>query len=413
MSQPAANQSLDQRRIAHLDGLRGVAILLVILFHAYARWPDRVPYGDRFAHLVVTEYGHYGVQLFFLISGFVILMTLERSATYVEFLGKRWLRLFPGMLLASALILLTAPLLSGRPSGTPTLRDALPGLTFIEPSWWAALFGSGGSLDATLPHQGYSQGVLEGTFWSLFVEVKFYVVAGALFFVLGAKRTVIVLIAAAVAFRAIIVAEKAGLLGATTLALVDILSLKHAGWFAAGAAFYLAVRDSAPVRPLRRSAWFWTGLAVAALTSAKPSALAETAALLGITGLFAASLAVPRLQRLLSVRVLLFVGFISYPLYLIHENALIALIGVLGSTSLGVLGPLLPLPALAIIVTVAWGIAAVGEPRLRCIIRALPVWFAQLFGQRSGSARGILSSSGSSTSASRSASVSRASGSSR
>lgn len=48
-------------RIDFLDGMRGVAILLVIGFHAYARYPDLMPFGNKFATFPVFQYGWLGV----------------------------------------------------------------------------------------------------------------------------------------------------------------------------------------------------------------------------------------------------------------------------------------------------------------------------------------------------------------
>jgi len=42
-----------------------------------------------------SSLGHYGVELFFVISGFVILMTLERSRTWRDFTFSRFSRLYP------------------------------------------------------------------------------------------------------------------------------------------------------------------------------------------------------------------------------------------------------------------------------------------------------------------------------
>ena len=55
-------------RIAYLDGLRGVAIAMVLLFHAYVRWPELVPYGNAYSGRPWVAYGWLGVQLFFMIS---------------------------------------------------------------------------------------------------------------------------------------------------------------------------------------------------------------------------------------------------------------------------------------------------------------------------------------------------------
>src|SRR3982750_4409760 len=114
-------------RLQFLDGLRGVAISLVVLFHAFARWPDLVGTRDATSSLFVE--GRLGVQLFFLISGYVIFMSLERTSGVLDFLWRRWLRLFPAMLAVSVLVFVTAPLFN-RPAGQPVLRDLLPGLTF-------------------------------------------------------------------------------------------------------------------------------------------------------------------------------------------------------------------------------------------------------------------------------------------
>ncbi len=153
-------------RLAYLDGLRGVAILMVLLFHAYARWPDRLPFGHDLAVSPLAQ-GWAGVELFFIISGFVIFMTLERSHSLADFAARRWRRLFPAMLAATVLIVVTAPLLPDRPQGPIGAAGVLPGLLFVDPKWWAVL-----RLDVV---------PIEGAFWSLFVEVQFYAVAGLAF----------------------------------------------------------------------------------------------------------------------------------------------------------------------------------------------------------------------------------------
>lgn len=119
---------------------------------------------------------------FFLISGFVITMSLEKCIDFGDFIFRRWLRLFPAMLIASILILITAPFFSARPFGTPYAEDLIPGLTFIEPELFRAVFHN-------------HQKLIEGAFWTLFVEVKFYIVAGLLYFTFGQKKMITALIA--------------------------------------------------------------------------------------------------------------------------------------------------------------------------------------------------------------------------
>ena len=117
-----------------------MAIILVILFHAFGRWPDLVPYGEYYAQLSIVQYGWVGVELFFIISGFVIFMTLDKSENYFSFIYKRWLRLFPAMLIVSIFIFLTAPFFYERPAGQPTLLSLLPGLIFTNPSPISKIF---------------------------------------------------------------------------------------------------------------------------------------------------------------------------------------------------------------------------------------------------------------------------------
>lgn len=331
-------------RIDFLDGLRGVAILAVAGYHAFARWPDLYPYRDAFASFPLFRFGWIGVYLFFLISGFVITMTLERGAGFGEYLFRRWLRLFPAMLIATALIYATAFAFPERPYGLPALRDILPGLTFIDPHWWA--YG----LDP-------AQRDLEGAFWSLYVEVKFYVLFGVLFFALSERAALIGLALVAVAGSRLL-----GYLGDQSVAAEYIhqaglgLGGRYFGWFLLGA---LARRAF-----VERSCRAWALVALASPLAIGwfkgPNLVPVFAAL----ALFFVALASPLAQRPLRGRALLFFGFISYPLYLIHENMLVASIVKIGATG-GVLALLSPAPGFVLLAAIAFAIAKWGEPALR------------------------------------------------
>ncbi|HHF0555610.1 TPA: acyltransferase family protein [Vibrio antiquarius] len=93
-----------KNRIVHLDAMRGIAILLVLLFHTYGRWPGHLSFVNESSDILVVKYGYLGVNLFFVISGYVILMTLDKKNSLIEFYISRWLRLFPLMFLCSLLI---------------------------------------------------------------------------------------------------------------------------------------------------------------------------------------------------------------------------------------------------------------------------------------------------------------------
>jgi len=73
----------------YLDGLRGVAILLVVLFHV---WPD------------YFSFGYVGVDIFFVISGFLITQIIftkleKNSFSFKEFYRNRIRRLFPALII--------------------------------------------------------------------------------------------------------------------------------------------------------------------------------------------------------------------------------------------------------------------------------------------------------------------------
>lgn len=81
------------KRIYELDALRGFAALAVVFFHY------TVKYNEIFTPKVMDDYvfnyGYLGVQLFFIISGFVIFMTISYVKSGFEFVYKRFVRLYP------------------------------------------------------------------------------------------------------------------------------------------------------------------------------------------------------------------------------------------------------------------------------------------------------------------------------
>ena len=297
-----------QNRISYLDGLRGIAILLVIFFHAFSRWMDVVPYGNSYSEITLFKYGYFGVHLFFIISGFVIFMTLEKCETWSIFLYKRWLRLFPAMLICSLLVFFTASIFNERPSGSPQLKDLIPGLTFIEPFFWEKL--------------GANFNSLEGAFWSLYVEFKFYLFSAFVFYFVGRR---LLIPALALCFVVYLVLEFfdslfESSLANTSFALTSYLDFKYYGWFAAGASYYMYYKTS-------NNFWFGVAMIMCILSSYifASDGVVEFIFVLMLCIIFSVALKSETLRKILSLKILLFLGFISYPLYLIHENIMISL----------------------------------------------------------------------------------------
>jgi peptidoglycan/LPS O-acetylase OafA/YrhL len=156
-------------RLEYLDGLRAVAALIVVFFHYFQRFPAYYPYPA----VPISRYlplGWIGVWLFFVISGFVISLTLHRCASLYEFAVRRFARLWPAMLLCSILTYLVLQIVPASPFPVAA-RNFLPSLTFIDPK----VFNFFGSIARPLDW-------MDGVYWSLYAEVQFYALIACVYF---------------------------------------------------------------------------------------------------------------------------------------------------------------------------------------------------------------------------------------
>lgn len=337
-----------QQRIVFLDGLRGIAILMVIFFHAFARWEDLMPYQNQFNGFHLFKYGKFGVQLFFIISGFVILMTLENCHSFSDFIYRRWLRLFPAMLICTIFIFFTAAYFPYRPSGQPNIGQLIPGLLFLDPEIIKLMF-----------NQEYM--AIEGSFWSLFVEVKFYIIAGVLFFYLGKKRMIL---SVALLFLMSTAHVK---LGQITVVpeyidtIIKSLSIEHFGWFAAGALFYEYSISN-------KKAYLIIACLIA-LLAARNYNYGFLSDGMGfsviIIMIFFLAVLNSQLTKFVEFKLFTFLGFISYPLYLLHENMMVSMIVSCGEFMPWMPQILLPLFPILFVVFLAYIIAKYLEPLLK------------------------------------------------
>ncbi|MFD4591072.1 acyltransferase family protein [Streptomyces rubiginosohelvolus] len=148
-------------RLYALDALRVMAALSVLAFHytgvdaaTAANWG--VNPRELFPWLFpVTSYGSYGVQLFFLISGFVICLSAwDRSPG--QFVRARFLRLFPAYWFSAvAAFVVWRALPDGARTG-PSISESLTNLTMLQ-------------VPLSAQH-------LVGAYWTLWVELTFYLI---------------------------------------------------------------------------------------------------------------------------------------------------------------------------------------------------------------------------------------------
>jgi peptidoglycan/LPS O-acetylase OafA/YrhL len=163
---PSAAPVFRLRHLAALDGLRGVAIILVMLFHATLYRGPR-PSG-----------GFLGVDLFFVLSGFLITALLvdewERTSGVAlrAFYARRALRLLPALFALIAVVLLAPGLFY---QSARSWRDAT--LAALHTTNWVMAYGG-------------SVGFFDHT-WSLTIEEQFYLLWPPLLVLLlslGARR---------------------------------------------------------------------------------------------------------------------------------------------------------------------------------------------------------------------------------
>src|SRR5262245_1871381 len=116
--------------VQSLDGLRGIAILLVMLFHFSDNGSDLAPSSvlvDRIFHRL-SGAGWIGVDLFFVLSGFLItgiLFDAKGTPSYFRnFYVRRALRIFPLYYVALVLLLIMPLMVQHRPVPHLAARDA-------------------------------------------------------------------------------------------------------------------------------------------------------------------------------------------------------------------------------------------------------------------------------------------------
>jgi len=282
--------------LRHVDGLRGGSVLLVVLYHA---WPDLMPGG------------FIGVDVFFVISGFLITRLILAEQTsggfrYSGFLLRRIRRLWPSFALVLAVTLgLGWTLLE--PDGLADLgRSALSAMGFVS-NWYFAL-------TTDYFNEGLAQNFLLHS-WSLAVEEQFYLVYPLVLIWLGRKQQTLIWALWAiwgVSFGAMLLqGPEAGLFFATHLRVWQLAS---------GALLWLGVSKglAGAVQAERAS---WLGLAgfvllvLIGLLMPREVFWPSAVTLLPVLG---AVLCIGFAWRGLEARWLVGLGLISYALYLWH-----------------------------------------------------------------------------------------------
>ena len=288
-------------RLYAIDGLRFLAALAVVLYHFTARWSQ--VWGDEPGHVFpeigpVVIYGVLGPELFFVISGFAILMTAwGRDVPHV--IASRLARLYPSYWIA--VIATSVLLLWIWPQGKDvSVGEALVNLTMLQ--------------------EAFGVRHVDGVYWTLWTELRFYVLM-VLFVAWGITRRRLLWVCALWPLAAQVAFElQVPWLG-------EVLVEQYAPFFAGGMLIYLMHREGRS-----RAAWLivamntalavrntvpWQMHSVSTNTVFTPDPWVLGALTAGCFALVAL-LTLSRVQRL-PWAWLMPVGALTYPLYLVHE----------------------------------------------------------------------------------------------
>lgn len=152
--QKVGSEPMASKRVNEIDLLRFLAAFSVVLFHYSFRGyaADGMSIMPYPWIAPVTKYGHFGVELFFMISGFVILMTAAGGGLQ-KFVVSRVTRLYPAFWVSCTLTFLAILAAGGHRYSASFVQYAV-NLTMMN-----------GFVDVPS---------IDGIYWSLFKEIQFY-----------------------------------------------------------------------------------------------------------------------------------------------------------------------------------------------------------------------------------------------
>lgn len=291
----------ERRRVAFADGLRGIAALWVVLFHASegGHVPHLLSALPPWMVTIVFEWGHLGVAVFFVLSGYVMSRSVAGLDTTHRFAGRfflrRLLRLSPPYYASIGFVILYGAA-KGVALGTPADSPGVPNVA---------------------AHLVYLQDILAApaisvVYWTLCIEIQFYLGFVALLVVRRWLQR-----------RGVRSADDLPWLGAVLLAFPWM-----AGWvetpvfrgsflpFWSAFVLGLLVGRAQSTRSSTQAAAF-AGLMMAAWASTGSGFLG---AALGGAALLVLGTLVPWIAAALGSAPLQFLGTVSYSLYLTHNQ---------------------------------------------------------------------------------------------
>lgn len=274
-------------RFLELDAIRGIAAIAVVFYHYTFRHLKLYPH-DLLHSQYKFAYGNLGVELFFILSGFVIFMSIQKVKNPFEFLIKRFIRLYPTYWIAAIFtgFLLFIFGLSGK---EVSISEFFVNLTMLQ--------------------YGLQIPSVDGVYWSLFHELMFYFLMAASFSVVRSKHFLL--------FSVFWLALSLGNFYYHVKGVSLLLNLSYTPLFLGGIYFY-KLNNEAKSKINTFFPIICYAVYFIIIDAHAERVFAERLIVLGFFVLF--YLNSFDLLKFIAIKPLIFLGNISYALYLVHQN---------------------------------------------------------------------------------------------
>jgi peptidoglycan/LPS O-acetylase OafA/YrhL len=317
-------------KIRELQTLRAIAIAMVSTVHftvlsVVTKDSTLYPFGNFFAPIFpLLSQGRLGVELFFMVSGFVISLTLKSSTSIGNFWTKRAVRLWVPLSLLLPLVWIVAMLSPKFAFSSSRLIDLLTSMSLIDPNLVNSVTSAPGLVHATT-----------SVTWTLWIELQFYLVASIAHFRTNSLSRSLSVLAVPMLFLALLSRTHFWLpllhggLGGIFISLTSISP--YFAWFLAGVCVHeIRSRQSVPsVGYISLYVGCWISTCLSEFSDANYFwFFIVNLSIFALFWLLAKERDIPLLQCSFLVKI----GEISYEYYLIHEAMGIALMWWIGHT---------------------------------------------------------------------------------
>lgn len=280
-------------RIEELDLFRGIAAILVILFHYTTRYQEL--YGHKMNYIINVPFGKMAVSTFFILSGFLICKSINKENSAVQFLWKRFIRMWPcyfcAMIITTIVICIGGDVFLER---IPTIKQFICNLTMMP--------------------EYLGQKAIDGAYWTQAIEIIFYFIVASI--ILLNKREKIKEISIVWCVISIILNILIGNLNNKILKILGVLCIStYSQLFITGILLYYLYNNDKDKKLI------CFGLALCLINQLLSLGIQYTIFYIVELVLFYLIIikSAVKCHKFIEKKFIIFISTISYPLYLVHQ----------------------------------------------------------------------------------------------